>query len=463
MLNSHFLSLPFRGRFGGGFNLLTMKGYVILISVVAALGGLLFGFDTAVISGTINFIQPYFGLSEAGLGWTVSSLLFGCIAGVFLAGKAGDHYGRKKVLMVAALLFFISAVGSASAHSLIFFLVARILGGLAVGVASILSPMYIAELAPAKYRGTLVSLNQLAIVIGILVAFFSNYLLVDTGENNWRWMLLVMAAPAVLLFFSLFLVPESPRWLVARGRNDDAFKVLVKTSGKEFASAELKEIEETLKNQEESTFRDLLAPKIKPLLFIGIILAVFQQITGINTIMYYAPKIFANVGQSNDSALFQTILIGGTNLIFTLVAMVLIDRLGRKLLIIIGSTGMMLMLAGLSALYFTNQTSGVLVLVFILGYIAFFAASLGPALWVVAAELFPNRLRSKGMSIAIVSLWIACTVVTIVFPIMLEKLSGGITFLIFALICLANLLYVLKYVPETKGKTLEELEKQFAK
>ncbi len=440
-----------------------MKGYVVLISVVAALGGLLFGFDTAVISGTINFIQPYFGLSEVGLGWTVSSLLFGCMAGVFLAGKAGDKYGRKKVLMVAALLFFISAVGSASAHSLVFFLFARILGGLAVGVASILSPMYIAELAPAKNRGTLVSLNQLAIVVGILVAFSSNYLLVDTGENNWRWMLLVMAAPAVLLFFSLFLVPESPRWLVAQGRSMEALKVLIKTSGKENATTELFEITATLDVLEESTFRDLLAPKVKPLLFIGIILAIFQQITGINTIMYYAPKIFANVGQSNDSALFQTILIGGTNLIFTLVAMVLIDRIGRKLLIIIGSTGMMLMLSGLSALYFTNQTSGVLVLVFILGYIAFFAASLGPALWVVAAELFPNRLRSKGMSIAIVSLWIACTVVTIAFPIMLEKLSGGLTFLIFALICLANLLYVLKYVPETKGKTLEELEKEFAK
>lgn len=440
-----------------------MKSYVILISVVAALGGLLFGFDTAVISGTINFIQPYFGLSEAGLGWTVSSLLFGCIAGVFLAGKAGDHYGRKKVLMLAALLFFVSAVGSASAHSLVFFLVARILGGIAVGVASILSPMYIAELAPAKYRGTLVSLNQLAIVIGILVAFFSNYLLVNTGENNWRWMLLVMAAPAVLLFFSLFLVPESPRWLVARNRNDDALKVLIKTSGKEFALADLKEIEETLKNQEESKFSDLLAPKIKPLLFIGIILAVFQQITGINTIMYYAPKIFANVGQSNDLALLQTILIGGTNLVFTLVAMILIDRFGRKLLIVTGSAGMMMMLTGLSVLFFTNQTSGGLVLVFIIGYIAFFAASLGPALWVVAAELFPNRLRSKGMSIAIVSLWIACTIVTIAFPIMLERLSGGLTFLIFALICLANLLYVLKYVPETKGKTLEELEKQFAK
>jgi SP family arabinose:H+ symporter-like MFS transporter len=323
--------------------------------------------------------------------------------------------------------------------------------------------MYIAELAPAKYRGTLVSMNQLAIVVGILVAFFSNYLLVGTGENNWRWMLLVMAAPAVLLFFCLFLVPESPRWLVARNRKVEALKVLVKTSGKELAEAELKEIQQTLKNQEESKFSDLRAPKIKPLLYIGIILAVFQQITGINTIMYYAPKIFANVGQSNDSALFQTILIGGTNLIFTLLAMVLIDRFGRKLLIIIGSAGMMLMLAGLSALYFTSQTSGVLVLILILGYCAFFSASLGPTLWVVAAELFPNRLRSKGMSIAIVSLWIACTVVTIVFPIMLEKLSGGITFLIFALICLANLVYVLKYVPETKGKTLEELEKEFAK
>lgn len=439
-----------------------MKGYVILISIVAALGGLLFGFDTAVISGTINFIQPYFGLSEAGLGWTVSSLLFGCIAGVFLAGKASDRYGRKKMLMLAALLFFVSAIGSASAHALAFFIAARILGGLAVGVASILSPMYIAELAPAKYRGALVSLNQLAIVVGILVAFFSNYLLVDSGESNWRWMLLVMAAPAILLFFSLFLVPESPRWLVARHRNADALKVLVKTSGEHFARIELKEIEQTLKNQNASTYRDLLAPRIRPLLFIGIILAVFQQITGINTIMYYAPKIFASVGQSNDSALLQTIFIGGTNLIFTLVAMILIDRFGRKLLIIIGSTGMFLMLTGLSALFFTNQTSGILVLVFILGYIAFFAASLGPALWVVATELFPNRLRSKGMSIAIVSLWIACATVTITFPIMLEKLSGGITFLIFALICLANLLYVWRYVPETKGKTLEQLEKEFA-
>jgi len=439
-----------------------MNRYVLMISVVAALGGLLFGFDTAVISGTLNFIQPYFGLSEAGVGWTVSSLLFGCIAGVFLAGKAGDHYGRKKVLMVAALLFFISAIGSASAHSLQYFLIARILGGLAVGVASILSPMYIAELAPAKYRGSLVSLNQLAIVTGILVAFFSNYLLAGTGVNNWRWMLLVMAAPAILLFFSLFLVPESPRWLVARMRNAEALSILIKTSGEAVASAELREIGETLKIHQEAVFSDLIQPRIRPLLFIGIILAVFQQITGINTIMYYAPKIFASVGDSNSTALLQTIAIGCTNVIFTLIAMALIDRFGRRLLLMIGSAGMMTMLLGLSTLYFMKQTSGIMVLVFIMGYIAFFSASLGPAVWVVIAELFPNRLRSKGMSVAIVTLWIACTIVTITFPVMLEKLSGGITFLIFAVICLANSLYVWRYIPETKGKTLEELENEFA-
>jgi SP family arabinose:H+ symporter-like MFS transporter len=416
-----------------------------------------------VISGTINFIQPYFGLSEAGLGWTVSSLLLGCIAGVFLAGKAGDHYGRKKVLMFAAMLFFISAIGSASAHSLFYFLVARVLGGVAVGVASILSPMYIAELAPAKYRGSLVSLNQLAIVIGILVAFLSNYLLADSGPNNWRWMLLVMAAPAILLFFSLFLVPESPRWLVARQRNDEALEVLIKTSGEEFAGAELLEIEDTLKIHKESVFSDLLAPKVRPLLFMGIILAVFSQITGINTIMYYAPKIFASVGNSNGSSLLQTLAIGFINVIFTLIAMSIIDRFGRKWMLILGSGGMMSMLLGLSTLFFIHQTSGVMVLVFILGYIACFSASLGAAVWVVISELFPNRLRSKGMSVAIVALWIACTIVSITFPIMLERLSGGITFLIFAVICLANLLYVWRYVPETKGKTLEELEHQFSK
>jgi len=437
-----------------------MNPYVVLISIVAALGGLLFGFDTAVISGTLNFIQPYFGLSEAGLGWTVSSLLFGCMVGVMLAGKAGDRFGRKRVLMFAAFLFFLSAVGSAMAHSLPVFVMARMTGGVAVGVASILSPMYIAELAPARHRGFLVSLNQLAIVTGILVAFFSNWLLVDTGPDNWRWMLLVMAAPAIFLFVCLFLVPESPRWLVAKNRKEEALHILGKTAGPELAGSEFTAIEETLKNHQESTYREITALKIRPLLWMGIILAVFQQITGINTIMYYAPKIFASVGQSNDSALLQTVAIGATNLGFTIVAMLLIDRIGRKMLVLVGSAGMMVMLAGLSALFFMEISSGILVLVFILGYIAFFAASLGPAIWVMVAEIFPNRLRSKGMSVAIMALWLACAVVSISFPQMLEKLSGGTTFLIFSVICLANFIYVLQKVPETKGKSLEELEKE---
>jgi MFS transporter, SP family, arabinose:H+ symporter len=440
-----------------------MKGYVILISIVAAFGGLLFGFDTAVISGTINFIQPYFGLSEVGLGWTVSSLLFGCIIGVSIAGKAGDHYGRKKVLMLAAALFFISALGSALSHHLFYFVCYRIIGGIGVGVASILSPMYIAEISPAKYRGRLVSLNQLAVVLGILVAFFSNYLLVDSGENNWRWMLVVMAAPALLLFFSLLFVPESPRWLVGRKQSDSALKVLIKTTGKELAVSELKEIEETLKIKEEAGYSDLLVHKMKPILMLGIMLAIFQQITGINTIMYYAPKIFAQVGQSNSNALLQTIAIGGTNLLFTIVAMLFIDRFGRKFILLMGSLGMTIMLAGLSLLYFIHQTSGILVLVFILGYIAFFAVSLGPAVWVVISEIFPNRLRSKGMSVAVVILWISCTIVTIIFPVMLEQLNGGTTFLIFAVICLASLVYIWRFVPETKGKSLEELEKVLIK
>jgi MFS transporter, SP family, arabinose:H+ symporter len=440
-----------------------MNKYVVLISIVAALGGLLFGFDTAVISGTLNFIQPYFGLSETQLGWVVSSLLFGCIAGVVFAGRVGDRYGRKKVLMLAAFLFFLSAIGSSLAHSLPVFVISRVLGGIAVGVVSILSPMYIAELAPAKHRGVLVSLNQLAIVTGILVAFFSNYLLVDTGINNWRWMMIVMTLPAVLLFFCLFIVPESPRWLVAKNRSGDALKVLIITSGKENAARELNEIELTLTNQYKSGFRDLLSPKIKPLLLIGIVLAVFQQITGINTIMYYAPKIFADIGLSNDTALFQTIFIGGTNLVFTILAMYLIDRIGRKNLIVTGSAGMMLMLSGLSVLYYSGNTNGIAVLIFILGYIAFFAASLGPALWVVAAELFPNRLRNKGMSVAIVALWIACTFVSIVFPVMLETLNGGATFMIFAIICLGSLIFTLKFVPETKGKSLEQIELEFSR
>lgn len=273
-------------------------------------------------------------------------------------------------------------------------------------------------------------------------------------------MLVVMALPACLLFICLFAVPESPRWLVAKNRNNEALRILTRTAGEQEAGKELADIEETLKEHKEASYREILSPSIRPLLLMGIMLSVFQQITGINTIMYYAPKIFAGVGQSTDSALIQTVAIGATNLVFTIIAMILIDRIGRKMLVLIGSAGMMGMLGGLSALYFLNLTSGIFILALILGYIAFFAASLGPAIWVIVAEIFPNRLRSKGMSIAIVALWLACAIVSIAFPQMLEKLNGGTTFLVFAIICLANFIYVLKNVPETKGKSLENLEKE---
>ncbi|MGQ8335351.1 sugar porter family MFS transporter [Sunxiuqinia sp. A32] len=440
-----------------------MKNYVVFISVIVAFGGLLFGFDTGVIAGTLIFIQPYFGLSEVALGWTVSSLLFGCVLGVLMAGKIGDKYGRKKVLMLAAFLFLISSIGSATSKMVLVFIFFRIIGGVAVGVASILSPMYIAEVSPAKYRGRLVSLNQLAIVSGILVAFFTNYLLVDTGINNWRWMLTIDAIPAIILFFGLFFVPESPRWLVGIGKIEKAMAVLLKTSKDSEATLRLEEIKQTVTVKEQASYRDLLSPKAKRILWIGVLLAIFQQITGINTIMYYAPKIFAQVGQSNDSALLQTIAIGGTNLVFTVVAMLLIDRLGRKKLILLGSAGMAVMLISLSFLYFQNITTGALILVFVLGYIAFFAASFGPALWVIVSEIFPNKLRSKGMSITLVSLWAACIGVTIVFPVMLDVFSGAATFLIFGLICILSFWYVWRFVPETKGKTLEELEKELIK
>jgi SP family arabinose:H+ symporter-like MFS transporter len=435
-----------------------MNRFVILISAVAALGGLLFGFDTAVISGTINFIQPYFGLSEAELGWTVSSLLFGCLAGVLIAGRASEIAGRKKTLMLAALLFFISAIGSSLSGTLTIFVLSRVIGGVAVGIASIVSPMYIAEVSPASKRGLLVSLNQMAIVVGILLAFFTNYLLIDTGENNWRWMLVVMSLPAVFLFFSLLLVPESPRWLVARNKNADALTVLSKTIGAEEAAIELEIIRQSLTNQKKASFREVLSPGVKPILFIGIGLAVFQQITGINTILYYAPKIFSGIGISNDSALLQTVAVGATNMIFTIVAMSFIDRLGRKPLLMIGSAGMMLTMAGLSLLFLIGKTSGPLVLLFILGYCAFFAASLGPVTWVLISELFPNRIRSIGMAISVMFLWSSCILVTVSFPVLLEKLNGGFTFLIFSVVCLADFLFIWRNVPETKGKTLENIE-----
>ena len=438
----------------------TQKNYVMLISSIAALGGLLFGFDTAVISGTTPFIKPYFGLNDIWLGWTVSSLLFGCIIGVISAGKPSDRFGRKKTLMAAALLFIVSAFGSALADELSVFIIFRITGGLGVGIASMLSPMYISEISPAARRGRLVSFNQLAIVIGILLAFISNALLVDTGENNWRWMLAVMGAPALLFFISLFFAPESPRWLVQKGFSEKAFLILERINGVSEARQEILTIEESIREDEDSgTFRDVFSPRMRPILIIGVFLCVFSQITGINSIMYYAPVIFQSIGAAASSAVIQTAIIGGGNLIFTFVAIALVDKLGRKPLLIGGVSGMIVSLTSIAAAFFLQKTEGYIILLLILMYIASFSASVGAVTWVIVSEIFPNKLRSKAMSVSIVSLWIANFLLILVFPLMLSSLGGAASFLIFDAMCVILLAFTILKVPETRGKTLEELEK----
>jgi SP family arabinose:H+ symporter-like MFS transporter len=436
------------------------KNYIVLISAIAALGGLLFGFDTAVISGTTPFIKPYFDLDDIWLGWTVSSLLGGCIIGVVSAGKPSDIFGRKKTLMSAAVLFAVSAAGSALAQRLSLFIAYRIIGGFGVGIASMLSPMYISEVSPAAIRGRLVTYNQLAIVIGILLAFISNALLVDTGENNWRWMLAVMGLPAILFFLFLFFAPESPRWLVQKSQSDKAFVILERINGTEQASEELHSIEDSILAEADSgTYREVFSGHMRPILLIGVFLSVFSQITGINSIMYYAPVIFQSIGAEASSAVMQTAIIGGGNLIFTFVAISLIDRIGRKPLLIGGVTGMMISLTSISIAFYFKKYEGYLILFLILTYIASFSASLGPVTWVLVSEIFPNKLRSKAMSVSIVSLWVANFLLILVFPLILNRLGGAAAFLLFDIMCMILLLFTIFRVPETRGKSLEELER----
>ena len=324
-----------------------------------------------------------------------------------------------------------------------------------------ISPMYIAEISPAKMRGRLVAVNQLTIVIGIQIAFFSNYFLASTGSQPWRWMLAVMALPAFLFFVALFFVPESPRWLVQKDRIKEALGFLVKINGNEEAGREMKSIKASLAVEKTGSYADLWRPGMKRLMIIGIVLAVFQQITGINTIMYYAPVIFAKAGSGVDSSLLQTAAVGTVNLLFTLVAMRYIDSSGRRPLLLWGSAGMLVSLTCLAVAFFLQEFDGFWVLLFILTYIASFAASLGPTIWVFLSEIYPNHLRSKAMSVAIIALWVACFAVTLTFPILIGSLGGGYTFVLFATICLANLVFVYVYIPETKGKTLEEIEEEF--
>ncbi|RIA08595.1 SP family arabinose:H+ symporter-like MFS transporter [Flavobacteriaceae bacterium MAR_2010_72] len=443
------------------------KKYLLMITIIGALGGLLFGYDTAVISGAIGFLETKFELDVNQKGFAVSSAIFGCILGVAIAGYVADKIGRKKTLLITAFLFALSAIGSALADSYTFFVVARIVGGVGVGAASMLSPLYISEIAPANKRGTLVSLYQLAIVLGINLVFFFNYKVAQFSteawniETGWRYMVGSETIPALLFFIALFFVPESPRWLSKEGRNVEALDILKRVNSEEKAIEVHQEIKAAL-GQEKGTLKELFAPGLRVAMIIGVFLALFSQITGINAIMYYAPEILKKAGFGVDSALMQTVIIGIVNTLFTFIAIKYIDKLGRRTLLLWGVSGMVICLFGIGLLYYFNLTSGPYLLILILAFVGCFAMSLGPIPWVLISEIFPTKTRGIAMSLAIMVLWVGVVLISQFTPVLLE-MGEMMTFWIFMVNAIILLIFTYKIIPETKGKTLEEIEQSWKK
>jgi sugar porter (SP) family MFS transporter len=460
-------------RLEGDFNI----SYVSLISVVAAMGGLLFGWDWVVIGGAKPFFQRYFELSgEAQIGWANSCALIGCLAGALAAGALSDKFGRKRLLVAAALLFAVTSAGNALAHEFTVFIAWRIFGGVAIGLASNLSPMYIAEVAPAQMRGKLVSINQLTVVIGILLAQYINWFLVRNlpqgatddfirnswfGQQGWRWMFGLTAAPALLFFVGMLFVPESPRWLAQHGMAEQARDILTKIGGAKYADASINEIKSSLAANETQRvrFSDLLEPKMRKVLILGIVLAVFQQWCGINVIFNYAEEIFRAAGYDISTVLKNIAWTGSVNLVFTLVALAVIDRGGRRPLLLLGSAGLAVIYLALGYCYWRGVKGGPM-LVLVLSAIGCYAMSLAPVVWVVISEIFPNRVRGAGMAAAVSALWIACFILTYTFPILNAKLGSAGTFWLYAAICIAGFLFIQCKLPETKGKSLEQIEKE---
>jgi sugar porter (SP) family MFS transporter len=436
--------------------------YPYLIAAVAAISGLLFGFDTAVINGALLSLREDLQLTTRGTEIATSSLLFGCAAGAALAGWLTDRLGRKRILVASALLFAASAVGAALPRTLAEFVAARFVGGVAIGVASVLAPLYIAEISPKAIRGRLVSLNQMAIVSGILLAYFVSWALSHGGSTSWRWMFASAAAPSCAFFLALLFVPESPRFLVETGREVEALAVLTRVGGDGAARAELAEIREAIA-EESGTVRELFEKRLRRPLAIAVVLAVFQQVTGINTVIYYGSLIFKDQvgGQSDSAAIGANVVVGAVNFLMTIVALWMIDRLGRRPLMMLSSAGMAASLFALGLLFTREPPPAVAILLVIGLYVASFGIGLGPGVWVVISELFPTRIRGRAMSIATLCLWLACILVSFTFLTLVERIGSTGAFWLYAAMSVVNLAFVWRVMPETKGRSLEEIERSW--
>lgn len=444
-----------------------MKKYTILIASIAALGGLLFGFDTAVIAGTLQYIKPILLLNDAQLGFVVAATSIGCIPGALFAGNLSDKYGRKKMMIITSLLYIIAAVGSGICNSFSELVIYRITGGIAIGMASTLAPIYISEIAPSYVRGRLGMLQQLAIVLGILISYLSNYLIVNSSfsflneHNYWRYMLGAAALPSVLFFILLLLVPESPRWLIAKGKMLPAKKIFDRIYNEGQADRQIVLVSASINSETKKNLKEIFSPKYRTIVLIGIFFAAFAQLTGINIIFYYAPLIFEKT-KMGGSVLFQTMLTGIANLVFTLLAFPLIDKVGRKKLLLYGSFIMGLCMVILGCFFLFNKLENYFILALIFIYIGGFACSWGAVLWVYVAEIFPNSIRGNATSVAVFGNWVSNTIVTLTFPIMLSHLGGAYTFFTYGIINLLLILFVKKFIFETKGVELEKIESYYS-
>jgi SP family sugar porter-like MFS transporter len=449
------------------------KGYLLFLSLVAAMGGLLFGYDWVVIGGAKPFYEVFFDISDspAMQGWVMGSATLGCLLGVMVSGSLSDRYGRKPLLTAAAVVFIIASVGTGIVNNISWFIFYRILGGTGIGIASNLSPMYIAEISPARVRGRYVSINQLTIVLGILAAQVVNWLIAEpviegenilaswNGQMGWRWMFWACAAPASLFFLMIFFIPESPRWLAGKLSYEKAGTIIARIGGSDYARNELNEIKSTIqKDRKKASFRMLFEGRLPKILLIGIVIAAFQQWCGINVIFSYAQEIFTAAGYGVSDILFNIVVTGVTNVIFTFVGMYAVDRLGRRSLLLFGATGLACIYAILGACYYFHVT-GIAVLCLVVAAIACYAMTLAPVVWVVISEIFPTRIRGMAMAVATFSLWTACFVLTYTFPLLNRGLGSYGTFWLYGMICVLGFIFIKTMLPETKGKSLEEIEK----